>query len=156
MKTKRLVGGGTMSIVNRTVPRALECLGYGAEAAAAIVDYIDQHQSLVGCPQLRAEHLPVFATSMGDNTIHHLGHIRMMAAVQPFLSGAISKTCNLPQDATVGDVEELFLEAWRQGLKSIAIYRDNSKVAQPLTAGNGWPTLGPADQTPRPSITYPM
>ena len=151
VKTKRLVGGGTMSIVNRTVPRALERLGYGAEAAAAIVDYIDQHQSVVGCPQLRAEHLPVFAASMGDNTIHHLGHIRMMAAVQPFLSGAISKTCNLPQDATVGDVEELFLEAWRQGLKSIAIYRDNSKVAQPLTAGNGWPTLGPAGQTPRPT-----
>ena len=137
VKHKRLVGGGTMSIVNRTVPRALRRLGYDDEAVGAILAWVDEHQTVVGCPDLRAGHMPVFATSMGNNPIHHTGHIRMMGAIQPFLSGAISKTCNMPETASVDDVEELFLESWRLGLKAVAIYRDNCKVAQPLSAGNG-------------------
>ena len=136
VKHKRLVGGGTMSIVNRTVPRALRRLGYDDEAVGAILAWVDEHQTVVGCPDLRAGHMPVFATSMGNNPIHHTGHIRMMGAIQPFLSGAISKTCNMPETASVDDVEELYLESWRLGLKAVAIYRDNCKVAQPLSAGN--------------------
>ncbi len=137
VKHKRLVGGGTMSIVNRTVPRALRRLGYDDEAVGAILAWVDEHQTVVGCPDLRAGHMAVFATSMGDNPIHYTGHIRMMGAIQPFLSGAISKTCNMPETASVDDVEELYLESWRLGLKAVAIYRDNCKVAQPLSAGNG-------------------
>ncbi|HVM40439.1 MAG TPA: vitamin B12-dependent ribonucleotide reductase, partial [Acidimicrobiia bacterium] len=131
-KTKKLVGGGTMQIVNRTVPRALRTLGYSEDEVQAIVDYIDEHKTIVGAPALKAEHLPVFATAMGDNTIHYMGHVRMMAAAQPFISGAISKTINMPEEATVEDVEDLHIEAWKLGLKAIAIYRDNCKVAQPL------------------------
>jgi ribonucleoside-diphosphate reductase alpha chain len=137
VKHKRLVGGGTMSIVNRTVPRALRCLGYDEASVAAIEAWVDEHQTMVGCPEIRPEHLAVFATSMGDNPIHHMGHVRMMGAVQPFLSGAISKTCNMPETVSVDDVEELYLESWRLGLKAVAIYRDNCKVAQPLSAGSG-------------------
>ncbi len=133
VKTKKLVGGGTMSIVNQTVPRALRRLGYDDRQVAAIVAYIDEHNSIVGAPALLPEHLPVFACSMGDNTIHYLGHVRMMGAVQPFISGAISKTVNLPEDVTVEDVERLHVDAWRMGIKAIAIYRDNCKVAQPLS-----------------------
>jgi len=132
VKTKKLVGGGTMSIVNQTVPRALAKLGYGVDQVDEIVAYIDKHKSIVGAPHLRAEHLPVFACSMGDNTIHYLGHVRMMAAVQPFISGAISKTVNMPEHVTVEDVEQLHLDAWKMGIKAVAIYRDNCKVAQPL------------------------
>jgi ribonucleoside-diphosphate reductase alpha chain len=133
VKTKKLVGGGTMSIVNQTVPRALEQLGYGPGEIDDIVAYIDEHKSIVGAPHLLAEHLPVFACSMGDNTIHYTGHVRMMAAVQPFISGAISKTVNMPEDAAVEDVEQLHIDAWRMGVKAIAIYRDNCKVGQPLS-----------------------
>jgi ribonucleoside-diphosphate reductase alpha chain len=132
VKMKKLVGGGTMSIVNQTVPRALERLGYSDGEVEAIVAYIDEHKSIVGAPALKPEHLPVFACSMGDNTIHHRGHIRMMGAVQPFISGAISKTVNVPETVTVEDVEQLHIEAWQLGLKAVAIYRDNCKVAQPL------------------------
>jgi ribonucleotide reductase alpha subunit len=132
VKTKKLVGGGTMSIVNQTVPRALRRLGYTGGQIEGIVAHVDAHASIVGAPGLRPEHLPVFACSMGDNTIHYRGHIRMMGAVQPFLSGAISKTVNLPEEASVDDVEQLYIEAWRLGLKAVAIYRDNCKVAQPL------------------------
>jgi ribonucleoside-diphosphate reductase alpha chain len=132
VKTKKLVGGGTMSIVNQTVPRALRRLGYRPEQIESIVAHINQHKTIVGAPGLRAEHLPVFACSMGDNTIHYLGHVRMMAAVQPFISGAISKTVNMPEDVTVEDVEQLHMDAWKMGIKAIAIYRDNCKVAQPL------------------------
>ena len=132
VKTKKLVGGGTMSIVNQTVPRALAKLGYGADQVDEIVAYIDEHKTIVGAPYLRAEHMAVFACSMGDNTIHYLGHVRMMAAVQPFISGAISKTVNMPEDVTVEDVEQLHLDAWKMGIKAVAIYRDNCKVAQPL------------------------
>ncbi len=133
VKTKKLVGGGTMSIVNQTVPRALNRLGYSPDQVDEIVAYIDEHKTIVGAPYLSGEHLAVFACSMGDNTIHYLGHVRMMGAVQPFISGAISKTVNLPEDVTVEDVEQLHIDAWRMGIKAVAIYRDNCKVAQPLS-----------------------
>jgi len=133
VKTKKLVGGGTMAIVNQTVPRALGRLGYSDDQVAEIIAYIDEHKSIVGAPYLASEHLSVFACSMGDNTIHYMGHVKMMAAVQPFISGAISKTVNMPEDATVDDVEELYLQAWKLGLKAVAIYRDNCKISQPLT-----------------------
>ncbi|MGD0942943.1 MAG: vitamin B12-dependent ribonucleotide reductase [Acidimicrobiales bacterium] len=132
VKTKKLVGGGTMSIVNQTVPRALRRLGYSPDEVAEIVAYIDERKTIVGAPNLRSEHLPVFACSMGDNTIHYLGHVKMMAAAQPFISGAISKTVNLPEEVTVEDIEQLHIDAWETGLKAVAIYRDNCKVAQPI------------------------
>jgi len=133
VKFKKLVGGGNMAIVNQTVPRALEKLGYGPDEIDVIVAYIDEHKTIVGAPKLRAEHLPVFACSMGDNTIHYMGHLRMMGAVQPFISGAISKTVNMPEDATIEEVEQLHLEAWKLGVKAVAIYRDNCKLGQPLS-----------------------
>jgi ribonucleoside-diphosphate reductase alpha chain len=132
-KVKKLVGGGTMQIVNRTVPRALAKLGYSPEQVDAIVDHTDEHKTILDAPGLDPEHLPVFACSMGDNTIDYTGHIKMMGAVQPFISGAISKTVNVPESVTVEDVEQLHLEAWKLGLKAVAIYRDNCKVAQPLS-----------------------
>ena len=134
VKMKKLVGGGTMSIVNQTVPRALKRLGYDAEQIAEIVAYIDENMSIIGAPHFAAEHLPVFACSMGDNPIHYSGHVRMMGAVQPFISGAISKTVNLPEEATLEEVEQLHIDAWKLGIKAVAIYRDNCKVAQPLSA----------------------
>jgi ribonucleoside-diphosphate reductase alpha chain len=133
VKTKKLVGGGTMSIVNQTIPRALTKLGYGHDQVDEIVVYINEHMSILGAPHVAPEHLAVFACSMGDNTIHYSGHIRMMGAVQPFISGAISKTVNLPEDVSVEDVEQLHIDAWRLGVKAVAIYRDNCKVAQPLS-----------------------
>jgi ribonucleoside-diphosphate reductase alpha chain len=141
-KAKKLVGGGTMLIVNQTIPRALKRLGYSPEEADAIVDHINEQKTIFGAPHFKAEHLPVFACSMGDNTIHYMGHVKMMGAVQPFISGAISKTVNMPEEATIEDVEELHLEAWKLGLKAVALYRDNCKVAQPLatqkkTTGSG-------------------
>ena len=132
-KAKKLVGGGTMFIVNQTVPRALRNLGYSDDQVDAIVAYIDEHKSIMGAPGFNPEHLPVFACSMGDNTIDYMGHVKMMAAVQPFLSGAISKTVNMPEEATVADVENLLIESWRLGLKAVALYRDNCKVGQPLS-----------------------
>jgi ribonucleoside-diphosphate reductase alpha chain len=133
VKFKKLVGGGNMSIVNQTVPRALDVLGYSEEERDVIISYIDEHKTIVGAPALKAEHLPIFACSMGDNTIHYSGHVRMMGAVQPFISGAISKTVNMPEDATIEDVENLHMDAWRLGIKAVAIYRDNCKVGQPLS-----------------------
>ena len=133
VKTKKLVGGGTMSIVNMTVSRALAKLGYSATQASEIVSYINENMSILGAPHIKAEHLPVFACSMGDNTIHYMGHLKMMGAVQPFISGAISKTVNLPEDVTVEDVEQLHIDAWKLGIKAVAIYRDNCKVGQPLS-----------------------
>jgi ribonucleoside-diphosphate reductase alpha chain len=132
VKVKKLVGGGTMSIVNQTVPRALKALGYNEQEIADIVKYIDVEKTITGAPHLKAEHRPVFACSMGDNAIHYLGHVKMMSAVQPFISGAISKTVNMPEDASVEDVEQLHIDAWKLGLKAVAIYRDNCKVGQPL------------------------
>jgi len=133
VKFKKLVGGGNMSIVNQTVPRALRVLGYSEEESGAIESYIDENKSIVGAPGLKSEHLPIFACSMGDNTIHYLGHVKMMGAVQPFISGAISKTVNMPEDATIEEVENLHMDAWRLGVKAVAIYRDNCKVGQPLS-----------------------
>ncbi len=142
VKYKNLVGGGTMKIVNQTVPKALQRLGYGKAATKRILDYIEAHDTIEGAPGLKPEHLPVFDCAFkpkgGQRCISVEGHIRMMAAVQPFLSGAISKTVNMPADATVEDVMKTYMDAWRLGLKAIAIYRDGSKKAQPLvTRGNG-------------------
>ncbi len=133
VKVKKLVGGGTMSIVNQTVPRALKNLGYTKTQIDEIINYIDVEKTILGAPHLKQEHEPVFACSMGDNSIHYLGHVKMMAAVQPFLSGAISKTVNMPEEATVEDIEQLHIDAWKMGLKAVAVYRDNCKVAQPLS-----------------------
>jgi ribonucleoside-diphosphate reductase alpha chain len=133
VKSKKLVGGGYMSIVNQTVPRALKTLGYSKQEIDDIVAYIDTEKSIVGAPNLKDAHLPVFACSMGDNSIHYEGHVRMMGAVQPFISGAISKTVNMPSSATVEDVESLHQLSWELGVKAVAIYRDNSKVGQPLS-----------------------
>jgi ribonucleoside-diphosphate reductase alpha chain len=134
VKTKKLVGGGSMRIVNQTVPRALVRLGYTQDQAGDIVNFIAEQNSVVGAPHLKEEHCPIFDTSMGDRAIHHMGHVRMMAAVQPFISGAISKTVNMPEEATVEEIEQLFVEGWKLGLKAVAIYRNNCKVAQPLSA----------------------
>jgi ribonucleoside-diphosphate reductase alpha chain len=132
VKTKKLVGGGSMSIVNQTVPEALRRLGYNEEQVEAIVAYIDEHKTLAGAPAIRDEDRRVFQCAMGDDSIHYMGHVRMMAAAQPWISGAISKTVNMPEEASVEDVEQLFYDSWKLGLKAIAIYRDNCKVAQPL------------------------
>ena len=139
VKLKKLVGGGTMSIVNQTVPRALRRLGYSPAQVDEIIAYIDENKSILGAPHLSVDHYPVFACSMGDNTIHYLGHVKMMGAVQPFISGAISKTVNLPEDVTVEDVEQLHVDAWKLGLKAVAIYRDNCKVGQPLATAKKEP-----------------
>ena len=136
VKYKKLVGGGLIKIVNNVVPTALLKLGYREEQAAEIVNYIDQQSTIEGAPHLKPEHLPVFDCSLkpanGKRSIPYMGHVRMMAAVQPFLSGAISKTVNMPEEATVEDVANAYMEAWRLGLKAIAIYRDGSKRTQPL------------------------
>lgn len=132
VKLKKLVGGGTMTIVNQTVPRALKVMGYTPEQIKDIIEYIDVEKTITGAPHLKDEHKNVFACSMGDNPIHYLGHVKMMSAVQPFISGAISKTVNMPEDVSVEDVEQLHIDAWKMGLKAVAIYRDNCKVAQPL------------------------
>lgn len=133
VKHKKLVGGGSMSIVNQTVPRALTVLGYSKQQVDDIVSYIDVEKTIIGAPHLKESHVNVFACSMGDNSIHYLGHVKMMGAVQPFISGAISKTVNMPETATVEEIEQLHLESWKLGLKAVAIYRDNCKVAQPLS-----------------------
>ncbi|GAA1218703.1 vitamin B12-dependent ribonucleotide reductase [Pseudonocardia alaniniphila] len=135
VKFKKLVGGGSMQIVNQTVPRALVKLGYQHEQVEAIVEYIGEHGHVIDAPGLRHEHYEVFDCAMGERSIAPMGHVRMMAAVQPFLSGAISKTVNMPEVATVEDVEKIYLEGWKLGLKALAIYRDNCKVGQPLSAG---------------------
>jgi ribonucleoside-diphosphate reductase alpha chain len=134
VKNKKLVGGGTMQIVNQTVPRAIRRLGYGDDQIKDIVAYISEHNTVVDAPYLKTEHYPVFDCAMGERAIHYTGHVKMMAAAQPFLSGAISKTVNMPEDVLVEEVEQLFVEGWRLGLKALAIYRDNCKVAQPLSA----------------------
>jgi len=135
VKFKKLVGGGSMQIVNQTVPRALRQLGYQEEQVEAIVEYIAEHGHVIDAPGLRHEHYEVFDCAMGARSIKAMGHVRMMAAVQPFLSGAISKTVNLPETATVEDIEDVYLQGWKLGLKALAVYRDNCKVGQPLSAG---------------------
>ncbi|OLR95209.1 vitamin B12-dependent ribonucleotide reductase [Actinokineospora bangkokensis] len=137
VKFKKLVGGGSMQIVNQTVPRALTALGYQDEQVEAIVEHISEHGHVVDAPGLRPEHYEVFDCAMGERSIAPMGHVKMMAAVQPFVSGAISKTVNMPESATVEDVEEIYYEGWKLGIKALAIYRDNCKVGQPLSAGKG-------------------
>ena len=133
VKFKKLVGGGSMQIVNQTIPRALRKLGYTEETIEAIVEYISDNGHVVDAPGLKTEHYAIFDTAMGARSISPMGHVRMMAAVQSFISGAISKTVNMPETATVEEVEEIYYEGWKQGLKALAIYRDNCKVGQPLS-----------------------
>jgi len=132
VKFKKLVGGGSMQIVNQTVPRALRALGYQEEQVEAIVEHIAAHGNVVDAPGLRPEHYSVFDCAMGERSIGAMGHVRMMAAIQPFVSGALSKTVNLPAEATVEEVEDVYFQGWKLGLKALAIYRNNSKVGQPL------------------------
>ncbi|MEK9897666.1 MAG: vitamin B12-dependent ribonucleotide reductase [Actinomycetota bacterium] len=133
VKFKKLVGGGSMQIVNQTIPRALRKLGYTEETIEAIVEYISENGHVVDAPGLKTEHYAIFDTAMGARSISPMGHVRMMAAVQSFISGAISKTVNMPETATIEEVEEIYYEGWKQGLKALAIYRDNCKVGQPLS-----------------------
>jgi ribonucleoside-diphosphate reductase alpha chain len=135
VKFKKLVGGGSMQIVNQTVPKALAALGYQQEQSEAIVEYISERGHVIDAPGLRSEHYEVFDCAMGERAIPPMGHVRMMAATQPFISGAISKTVNMPETATVDEVEEIYLQAWKMGVKALAIYRDNCKVGQPLSTG---------------------
>ncbi len=135
VKFKKLVGGGSMQIVNQTVPQALVKLGYAQETVEAIVEFIGANGHVIDAPGLKLEHYEVFDCALGARSIAPMGHVRMMAACQPFLSGAISKTVNLPEDATVEEVEEVHIEAWRMGIKALAVYRDNCKVGQPLSDG---------------------
>jgi len=135
VKFKKLVGGGSMQIVNQTVPQALVKLGYAQETVEAIVEFIAANGHVIDAPGLKLEHYEVFDCALGQRSIAPMGHVRMMAACQPFLSGAISKTVNLPEDATVEEVEEVHIEAWRMGIKALAVYRDNCKVGQPLSDG---------------------
>ncbi|MFI0796546.1 vitamin B12-dependent ribonucleotide reductase [Micromonospora rubida] len=145
VKFKKLVGGGSMQIVNQTVPRALRSLGYPEEQVEAIVEHIADHGHVVDAPGLKPEHYPVFDCAMGERSIAPMGHVRMMAAVQPFISGAISKTVNMPEQATVADVEKIYFEGWKLGLKALAIYRDNCKVGQPLSVAKPNKTIASAE-----------
>jgi ribonucleoside-diphosphate reductase alpha chain len=140
VKFKKLVGGGSLQIVNQTIPRALKKLGYADETAEAIIEYISEHGHVIDAPGLKVEHYEVFDTAMGQRAIKPMGHVRMMAAAQPFLSGAISKTVNLPESATVEDIAGVYLQGWKLGLKALAVYRDNCKVGQPLSDGTAGKT----------------
>ena len=135
VKFKKLVGGGSMQIVNLTIPRALKKMGYTGETIEAIVEYIADKGHVIDAPGLKPEHYEVFDTAMGARSISAMGHVKMMAATQPFLSGAISKTVNLPEDATVEEISDVYLQGWKMGLKALAVYRDNCKVGQPLSDG---------------------
>ena len=137
VKSKKLVGGGELTIVNRSVPMAMEKLGYAPEEVEQIVAFVDERNTVIGAPFVKAEHYPVFDCAVGERAIHYTGHVKMMGAVQPFISGAISKTVNMPESATVEEVMKLYVDAWKLGVKAIAIYRDNCKVAQPLSGKSG-------------------
>jgi len=155
VKFKKLVGGGSMQIVNQTIPRALRTLGYPEEQVEAIVEFIGENGHVVGAPSLRTEHYSIFDCAMGERSIAPLGHVRMMAAIQPFISGAISKTVNMPASATVEDVEEIYYQGWKLGLKALAIYRDNCKVGQPLSiAKTAKETAAAAAPEPERIIEY--
>ena len=156
VKFKKLVGGGSMQIVNQTVPRALKNLGYQPEQAEAIVEYIAEHGHVVDAPGLRSEHYEVFDCAMGERSIGAMGHVRMMAAVQPALSGAISKTVNLPESATVEDIESIYMEGWKLGLKALAVYRDNCKVGQPLSDARKKPAAAAAEPAAAPHEVRPV
>jgi ribonucleoside-diphosphate reductase alpha chain len=145
VKFKKLVGGGSMQIVNQTIPRALKKLGYQDEQIEAIVAYISEHGHVVDAPGLKTEHYEVFDTAMGARALKPMGHVRMMAAAQPFLSGAISKTVNLPETATVEEIEDVYMQSWKLGLKATAVYRDNCKVGQPLADAKAKKADAPAE-----------
>ncbi len=147
VKFKKLVGGGSMQIVNLTIPRALTKLGYAQETVEAIVEHISEKGHVIDAPGLKPEHYEIFDCAMGARSIAAMGHVRMMAAAQPFLSGAISKTVNLPQDATVAEIEEVYLEGWKMGLKALAVYRDNCKVGQPLSDAKAEVEEAPVETT---------
>jgi ribonucleoside-diphosphate reductase alpha chain len=146
VKFKKLVGGGSMEIVNLTIPRALRKMGYTNETIEAIVEFIADKGHVIDAPGLKPEHYEVFDTAMGERSISATGHIRMMAATQPFISGAISKTVNLPADATVEEIEDVYLQGWKLGLKALAVYRDSCKVGQPLSDGGSTATDAAADK----------
>jgi ribonucleoside-diphosphate reductase alpha chain len=133
VKSKKLVGGGEITIVNKTVPLGLEKLGYAPQEVDEVVAYVDERNTVVGAPYVKSEHYPVFDCAIGERAVHYSGHVKMMGAIQPFISGAISKTVNLPESATIEDVSQVYRDAWRLGVKAIALYRDNCKVAQPLS-----------------------
>jgi ribonucleoside-diphosphate reductase alpha chain len=154
VKFKKLVGGGSMQIVNLTIPRALRKLGYAEETVEAIVEYISEHGHVVDAPGLRPEHYEVFDCAMGTRAIKPMGHVRMMAAVQPFLSGAISKTVNLPESATVEEIEDIYFQGWKLGLKALAVYRDNCKVGQPLSDAKGAKTSAAEPVAVDPSVPF--
>ena len=156
VKFKKLVGGGSMQIVNQTVPRALKNLGYQPEQVEAIIEYIAEHGHVVDAPGLRTEHYEVFDCAMGERAIGPMGHVRMMAAVQPALSGAISKTVNLPESATVEDIESIYTEGWKLGLKALAVYRDNCKVGQPLSDARKKPAAAAAEPAATPHEVRPV
>jgi len=149
VKSKKLVGGGEITIVNKTVPLGLEKLGYSPREVDEVVAYIDERNTVVGAPYVKTEHYPVFDCAIGERAVHYAGHVKMMGAIQPFISGAISKTVNMPEAATIDDVARVFLDAWKLGVKAIAIYRDNCKVAQPLS-GKGEKGLAAAASTAAP------
>ena len=157
VKYKKLVGGGLIKIVNNMVPTALLKLGYNEQEASEIVNYIDEHGTIEGAPYLKPEHLAVFDCSLkpanGKRSIHYMGHVRMMAAVQPFLSGAISKTVNMPEEATAEDIASVYTEGWRLGLKSIAIYRDGSKRSQPLNTSDAKPKKDREAMSQKPEVS---
>ncbi|MCX6427515.1 MAG: vitamin B12-dependent ribonucleotide reductase [Actinobacteria bacterium] len=152
VKFKKLVGGGSMQIVNQTVPAALRKLGYTEETIEAIVEYISTHGHVIDAPGLKPEHYDIFDCALGTRSIAPMGHVRMMAACQPFLSGAISKTVNLPAEATVEEVEEVYYEGWKLGLKALAVYRDNCKVGQPLSDGKEAKGSAPASTAPAVAV----
>jgi ribonucleoside-diphosphate reductase alpha chain len=141
VKSKKLVGGGEITIPNKTVPMALEKLGYAPAEVEEVVAFVDERNTVVGAPYVKAEHYPVFDCAIGERAIHYSGHVKMMGAVQPFISGAISKTVNLPETVSVDEVSQLLIDAWKLGVKAIAIYRDNCKVAQPLSGKGEAATL---------------
>jgi ribonucleoside-diphosphate reductase alpha chain len=148
VKFKKLVGGGSMQIVNQTIPRALKNLGYQPEQAEAIIEHIAEHGHVVNAPGLRPEHYEVFDCAMGERAISPMGHVRMLAAVQPMLSGSVSKTVNMPESAAVEDIEKIYFEGWKLGLKALAIYRDNCKVGQPLSIAKRKTAEEPAPRAP--------
>ncbi len=155
VKSKKLVGGGEITIVNKTVPMALDRLGYAPREVDEIVAYIDERNTVVGAPYLKTEQYPIFDCAVGDRSIHYMGHVKMMGAVQPFISGAISKTVNLPEQTSVDEISKLLLDSWKLGVKAIAIYRDNCKVAQPLSGKSekGELTLGTSAALPPTPLT---
>jgi ribonucleoside-diphosphate reductase alpha chain len=149
VKSKKLVGGGEITIPNKTVPMALDKLGYAPNEVEEVVAFVDERNSIVGAPKVKTEHYPVFDCAIGERAIHYMGHVKMMGAVQPFISGAISKTVNMPEQVSVDDVAALFVDAWRLGVKAIAIYRDNCKVAQPLSGKGAEAATPPVPLTQR-------